>query len=215
TAWSATRGRARAARPGARIVVLLAGRLAQSGRSAEVFGVPVDGAVARLVGVENLLPGRIVAEGEGMLEVEVGGAVVAVAGAGRIGAEALVGLRPEDVILEAPGPARLTSAQNRWAGTIAQVTPLGPLYRAVVARGPRLTAVVTRPSVQALGMAPGAAIGVSFKATAARVIRRAGAPVDPGAGERGSTATGASARLDSADSRLVQGEHSARGRTPS
>ena len=171
TAVFVTHDRTEALRLGDRVAVLLDGRIAQLGRPAAVFSAPVDEAVARLVGVENLLPGRVVAARDGVVELDVGGGVLAVAGAARVGDEALVGLRPEDLLLEAPGPTRVTSAQNRLPGTVVQVTALGPLYRISVDCGVRLTAVVTRPAVEALGLARGAAVVVSFKATAAHLMR--------------------------------------------
>ncbi len=166
-----THDRDEALRLGDRVAVLLEGRIAQLGPPEEVFGAPADEAVARLVGVENLLPGRVVAARDGVVEVAVGERTLAVAGAARVGDHALVGLRPEDVVLEPRAPGGPTSARNRLAGTVVQVAPLGALYRVVVECGPRLTAVVTRPSVEALGLAPGAAVGVSFKATAAHLVR--------------------------------------------
>ncbi len=169
-----THDRSEALRLGDRVAVLLDGRLAQSGSPAEVFGAPADETVARLVGVENLLPGRVVALRDGVVEVEVGGRRLAVAGAARVGDAALVGVRPEDLLLEAPGPPRRTSAQNRLEGVVARVAPLGPVYRVVVDCGVRLTAVVTRAAVGSLGLAAGAAVAVSFKATAAHLVRPAG-----------------------------------------
>jgi tungstate transport system ATP-binding protein len=172
TAVFVTHDRGEALRLGDRVAVLLGGRLAQVGRPEEVFGAPADEAVARLVGVENLLPGRVVGVTDGVVEVAVGPHRVAVAGAARVGAAALVGLRPEDLVLERGGPAGPTSARNRLDGTVLQVAPLGSLHRVVVDCGVRLTAVVTRPSVESLGLARGAPVAVSFKATAAHLIAR-------------------------------------------
>jgi tungstate transport system ATP-binding protein len=208
TAIFVTHDRTEALRLGDRVAVLLDGRIAQLDRPAAVFGAPVDEAVARLVGVENLLPGRVVAARDGVVELDVGGVVLAVADGARVGDEAVVGLRPEDLLLEAPGPARVTSAQNRLPGTVALVTALGPLYRVSVDCGVRLTAVVTRPAVEALGLAPGAAVVVSFKATAAHLIH----PARRAAGGIGSAPAPPVGRsLDSLVSRLVQ-EGDKRGR---
>jgi tungstate transport system ATP-binding protein len=168
-----THDRAEALRLGDRVAVVLDGRVAQVGMPAEVFGAPADEAVARLVGVENLLPGRVAAARDGLVEVELAGRRILVAGAARVGDEALVGLRPEDCLLEVPGPVRLTSAQNRLDGVVRAVAPLGAVYRVTVECGIRLTAVVTRPSVETLGLAPGARVVLSFKATAAHLVRPA------------------------------------------
>ena len=53
------------------------------------------------------------------------------------------------------------------------MAPLGAVYRVVVECGVRFTAVVTRPAVETLGLAPGARVVLSFKATAAHLVRAA------------------------------------------
>ena len=166
-----THDRTEALRLGDRVAVLLDGALAQLGEPAAVFGAPVSEAVARLVGVENLLAGRVVRTREGLVDVLVAGQTVTVAGLARVGDRALVGLRPEDVLFEPAAATGPTSAQNRFPGRVVQLAPRGPLYRVTVDCGPRLTGLVTRPAVAALGLAPGAPVRVSFKATAAHLVR--------------------------------------------
>jgi tungstate transport system ATP-binding protein len=167
-----THDRAEALRLGDRVAVLLDGRLAQIGPPAEVFGEPASEAVARFVGVENLLPGRVVAMTEGLAEVEVGAARLTVAATARPGERVLVGCRPEDLTLAPAGPVGPTSAQNRLPGRILRVAPLGPLWRVAVDVGVPLTALVTRPAVETLALAPGLAVEVSVKATALHLVRR-------------------------------------------
>lgn len=171
-----THDRSEALRLGDRVAVMLEGRIAQVGLPEEVFGAPVDEAVARFVGVENLLSGPVAALHDGLVEVVVEGGTIAVVGRARVGDRALVGLRPEDVLLERAGAESSSSAQNRFQGTVVHVAPLGPLYRVTVDCGLRLTGLVTRPAVAGLGIAPGVAVGVSFKATAAHLIRSGGNP---------------------------------------
>lgn len=171
TAVFVTHDRGEALRLGDRVLVLLDGCVAQFGPAPAVFGAPADPAVARFVGVENLLAGRVVGVRDGLVEVDLGGPVIAVAGRAQVGDTALVGLRPEDVVLEAGGPDHRTSAQNRLAGVVGQVAPLGALYRVMVDCGVRLAAIVTRPAVEALGLAPGVPLVASFKATAAHLVR--------------------------------------------
>ena len=167
-----THDRAEALRLGDRVAVLLDGRLAQLGPPEQVFGAPASEAVARFVGVENILPGRVTGYGDGLLEVEVGpGVRVTVAGEGSLGEHVLVGLRPEDLTLVSL-QAGMTSAQNRLAGRIVRVSPLGPLWRVAVDCGVWLTALVTRPAVATLALAPGVPVEVTFKATAVHLVRR-------------------------------------------
>jgi ABC-type Fe3+/spermidine/putrescine transport system ATPase subunit len=85
-----------------RIAVLLGGRLAQLGARAEVLRRPASAEVARLVGMANLLPGRVVErDAEGFTVVELPGeARLRAASALPVGASVLVGIRPEHVKLD-------------------------------------------------------------------------------------------------------------------
>jgi tungstate transport system ATP-binding protein len=133
--------------------------------------------VARFVGVENLLLGHVALCADGLIAADIGPVRVIVAGEARPGERVLIGLRPEDLTLAAPEAHGPTSAQNRLAGRVVRVTPLGPLWRVGVDCGVShcpvpLTALVTRPAVTALALAPGVLVEVTFKATAVHLIRR-------------------------------------------
>jgi tungstate transport system ATP-binding protein len=167
-----THDRAEALRLGDRVAVLLAGRLAELGPPERVFGAPATEAVARFVGVENLLPGRVVAQTDGVITVEAGPLRVTAVGDARPGERVLVGLRPEDLTLGGPQASGPTSAQNRLPGRVVRVTPLGALWRIGVDCGVPLTALVTRPAVAALALAPGVPVEVTFKASAVHLVRR-------------------------------------------
>ena len=151
-----THDRAEALRLGDRVAVLLEGRLAEIGPPERVFGGPVSEAVARFVGVENLLPGRVISHGDGLVEVDVGPRRVTVAGTGELGERVLVGLRPEDLTLEVADAARRHERPEPARG------PGGPAHAArrpsggvTVDCGIPLTALVTRPAVATLALAPG------------------------------------------------------------
>jgi tungstate transport system ATP-binding protein len=167
-----THDRAEALRLGDRVAVLLEGRLAELGPPERVFGAPATEAVARFVGVENLLPGRVVAQTDGVITVEAGPLRVSATGDATPGERVLVGLRPEDLTLGAPQASGPTSAQNRLPGRVVRVTPLGALWRIGVDCGVPLTALVTRPAVAALALAPGVPVEVTFKASAVHLVRR-------------------------------------------
>ena len=198
-----THDRAEALRLGDRVAVLLEGRLAEVGPPERVFGSPVSEAVARFVGVENLLPGRVLSHGDGLVVVEVGARRVTVAGTAEAGERVLVGLRPEDLTLEAPAPRGATSAQNRLAGHVVRLTPLGPLWRVT----PRLRGAAHR-APHASGRRDARARArcprrgdLQGDRRAPRAARRAPRARDcPGAGARR-----VGARLDMASGGLLQG----------
>ena len=71
-----THDREEALQLGDRIAVIMDGRVRQLGRPSEVFGRPATEEVARFVGVETILDGRVVGERDGLLSVEVNGATI-------------------------------------------------------------------------------------------------------------------------------------------
>ena len=167
-----THDRQEALRLGDRIAVLMGGRIIQIDRPEVVFAAPADEKVARFMGVETILPGRVVSGGEGLAVVDVGGASVEVIGGAPDGAPVLVCLRPEDVTLAPPGPGMTSTARNRIAGKVTHLTPLGPQVRVRVEGPVTLTALITRQSREDMGLAPGDPVVASFKASAAHLLRR-------------------------------------------
>jgi molybdopterin-binding protein len=114
---------------------------------------------------------------DGIAEVDVGAARLTVAADTRPGERVLIGCRPEDLTLAPANAGGPTSAQNRLDGCIVGLAPLGPLWRVGVDCGVSLTALVTRPAVETLALAPGVRVSVSVKATALHLVRRGpGAP---------------------------------------
>jgi tungstate transport system ATP-binding protein len=168
-----THDRAEALRLGDRVGVMLEGRLAQLDLPEAVFGRPASPDVARFVGVENLLPGRVVAAVEGLLTVETAHLRIRVPGEVPVGRRVLACVRPEDVVLRPgpPGPVR-DSALNHFGGRVAELVPVGTQVRVLAACGDPVIALVTRTSVRELPLGPGSAVTVSFKASAVHLIER-------------------------------------------
>jgi tungstate transport system ATP-binding protein len=170
-----THDRAEALRLGDRVGVVLGGRLVQLGTPEDVFGRPATPEVARFVGVENLLWGRVAAADDGLLSVETGRLCIRVPGEMTVGRRVLVCVRPEDVVLR-PGaaPPVRDSALNHFAGRVADLVPVGTQVRVLADCGVPVIALVTRHSVQELPLAPGSPVTVSFKASAVHLIEREG-----------------------------------------
>jgi molybdopterin-binding protein len=154
-----------------RIAVLMAGRIVQLDTAARVFHAPVSEDVARFVGVETLVTGRVIAADAAVTIVEVAGRKVEIAASAGIGGQVRLGLRPEDVTLLLPTEvAALSSARNHLPGTIVRVTPSTPAIRVVVDVGFPLVATVTARSVADLGLTEGTPIIAAFKASAVHLI---------------------------------------------
>src|SRR5262245_10713727 len=94
------RGEARALAD--RIGVLIDGRIQQIDATAGVFQSPVSESVARFVGVETIVSGRVVSQAAGVALVEVAGCAVQVATDAAPGTSVRIAIRPEDVILARP-----------------------------------------------------------------------------------------------------------------
>jgi tungstate transport system ATP-binding protein len=143
------------------------------GRPSEVFGRPVSEEVARFVGVEMILPARVIEERSGLITVEVNGAKIQALGNVSVGESVLVCLRPEDLVLRRRDePAAPDSARNHLAGRVQEVTPLGAQVRVRIASNPPMVALVTKQSFHELGLESGSSVIVSFKASAVHLIRR-------------------------------------------
>ena len=154
-----------------RVAVLMEGRVRQLDETARVFYAPVAEDVARFVGVETLVMGRVVGRADGVTAVEAGGRVLEVAAAAAPGAHVHVGIRPEDVTLTPADGARVvSSARNTLDGTVVRVSASMYATHVIVDVGFPLVAAVTPRSVDELALRPGARVRAVFKASAAHLI---------------------------------------------
>ena len=168
-----THDREEALRLGDRIAVIMDGRVCQVGTPSQVFGQPVSEEVARFVGMETILPGRILANHDGLLTVDVEGTCIAALGKAPVGDAVFACLRPEDITLRAGGGRAVAeSARNRLEGRVEAAIRLEAQYRVEIICGPRLVALVTRQSYEELGLGPGSPVVVTFKASAVHLILR-------------------------------------------
>jgi molybdate transport system ATP-binding protein len=156
---------------GDRMAVMVDGRVRQHGDVGEVFEHPADHEVARCVGVDTVLAGRVVSAGDGLATVESHGLRLAAVDRG-LGGDVWILLRAEDVVLERGDGAR-SSARNHLRGRITAVTPEGPLVRVVLVCGEaRLSALVTRASRADLSLEAGADVVAVVKAPAIHLVPR-------------------------------------------
>ncbi len=173
TAVISTHDQTEALRLADRMAVMNGGRIAQIGPVAEVINHPVDGFVASFVGVETVLPGRVVKASDGVFTASMeGGREIEAVGLVRPGALVLCCIRPENVTIAANSDHSRTSARNVFPARIRKITPLGLFYRVHVDCGFELIAYVTGQSREELFLEEGKEVTVSFKATAVHIIRR-------------------------------------------
>ncbi len=179
------------------LAVLDGGRLLQHGPVAEIFRRPANDAVARVVGVETVLAGRLLG-GDGALAVVEVDRVRLHGMAGQLPAEAetvWASIRAEDVMLVGDGGAAGASARNRWPGTVMSLFDEGRMVRAVLDCGFPLVARITRLAAAELELKPGAQVTALVKAPNVHLIARCAASADSSVAEenrvRGAAAGGA------------------------
>ncbi len=152
------------------IAVLIDGRIRQAGHVEEVFRRPADVQVAESVGVENVLPGEIVARASGLCTVQVGGVHLECVDTGEAG-PVFACIRGEEITLS-PGLPAASSARNRVAGRIQSVLLEGALARIELDCGFPLVAFVTAQSAEDLQLRPGAPVSAVLKATSVHLLGR-------------------------------------------
>ena len=151
-------------------LVLDDGRLQQVSPPALLFRAPATSAVADFLGLENVFEGAVETDGaadaSGVRPMRFTGnglLLHAVSDAGEGRGHAVI--RAEEIVLSRA--AAEGSARNAFSGNVLEVAGTGALVRVTVRVGDAtFVAALTAPSAQALDLAVGTAVHLSFKATA-------------------------------------------------
>ncbi len=174
TTLMATHDRMEALRLSDRIAVMNQGRILQVGPPAEVMNQPLDEIVASFVGVETILPGRVVKKDGGSFVASIMGQNIEAVGEVQLGESVVFCIRPENVTLAVPPLKESSSARNVFPGRIVKVIPLGLYYKVQLHCGFPLVAYVTGHSLENLALVEGQEVVASFKATSIHVVRKRG-----------------------------------------
>lgn len=168
-----THDRTEALAMGDLIAVVIDGRVRQAGAVADVFTRPHDAGVAAALGVEAVLPGRVVAAGDGLVEIAVGDLVLHAAERESMaaGADVYACIRAEDVTIETRSPGQ-ASTRNHLAARVIAIAPEGPVDRVTLDCGVALDALITRRSREEMQLSIGARVTAAVKATAIHVVLR-------------------------------------------
>ncbi|MEU5398944.1 ABC transporter permease [Streptomyces sp. NPDC005963] len=148
-----------------RVLVLDEGRAVQYASPSEVSRHPRSPWVARMLG-RNAWSGTATEQG---LELAGGGRLI-VAEPLPAGGEALAIIAPEAVSVHRERPGG--SPRNVWRGTVREITASGSRLRVLIGSGdaPDLVAEITPAAAADLGLAEGADVWVSVKATEAELV---------------------------------------------
>jgi tungstate transport system ATP-binding protein len=165
-----THDQAEALRLADTMAVIHQGMIAQAGPPEQIINFPTDAFVASFVGMGTVLRGRVVDIGPDMLRVAVGDTVIECVGDIDAGRQVVLCIRPENVTLAVPGAQDADSARNHFSGTITRIIPMGHFLKVQLDCGFFLSTHITHHSRAALGLAEGAPVIASFKATAVHLI---------------------------------------------
>lgn len=152
-----------------RVVVMKDGDVLQQGPVSEVFSRPANLHVAEIVGVETVTRGEVVSVEAGLATVRVGTALVRAALREPVQGRVDVCIRAEDVML-VRGDVGQASAQNHWPGRVVSIASEGPVIRVGLDVGFALTALISKPAREQLGLAEGQTVAAMIKATAIHVL---------------------------------------------
>jgi len=172
-----TQRRDEALRLATRLIVVWQGVVRQDGPIEEVFARPADTDVARYLGLDNVLKGRVVGDdGDGVIVDLLGVALHVALPSQRpaLGSEVWVVFSPEQVELRAPSAVAAGSPRNIVPARVASVAPregrVEVALAAGFAGGLAIVAAVTRSAVEELALRPGVEVQIVLKATALHVV---------------------------------------------
>ena len=154
-----------------RVAVVIAGRVQQQGRAAEVFARPVNETVAAFVGVENVLAATVERATDEITTLRVGEALITVTQPPpAIGDGVLLLIAPDDVVISRQHGS--SSERNAFAGQITAIETIGRRVRITLDCGFPLVAHVTHQAARELALTQGETVTASFKATVPHLIVR-------------------------------------------
>ena len=182
-----THDRMEAIRLATRLGVMNAGEILQTGSPDEVMNHPVNEFVASLVGVENLLQGRVAKKMDGSFIASVAGQDIEAMGPMETGDLVILCIRPENVTLSDIASGNTAGIRNTFPATVVRITPMGPYQKVQLNCGFPLVAYASNPSFSELSLKKGSEVLASFKAKRVHAIRGASRSVLTGAKSGGSS----------------------------
>lgn len=155
-----------------RVSIIEAGSILQDGRATTVFERPASVSIARFLGFENLLEGRIAAIERDTLQVEIGSGRLRAAKpatAVKIGQAATLCIRAENIHLL---PATPAWRPDLLEAHVAALGRLGPLWKVALDNGFALTAYALPQTKEACALAVGARVAAAIDPAVIHVIPR-------------------------------------------
>jgi ABC-type Fe3+/spermidine/putrescine transport system ATPase subunit len=168
-----THDRAEAQALADRVAVIEHGAIHQCGPAAEVFARPGSTAIARLLGMENIVEGLVIAESADLLRVSLGDTTIDVAKRAAqpvLPRQVTLCIRAENVHLVPPQPE---AQPNRLRARIVELRRSGPLWKVSLDCGFPLIAYALPQTVRAAALAAGGPVDAEIDPCAIHVLAAA------------------------------------------
>ena len=157
-----------------RLAVMRGGHILQQGDARDVYHAPASAAVARIVGVDNILAARVLGREDGRWRVTIGASVLwAAADDGRTaepGSGATIAVRGEEVALWPLAAGSSEASGTRLEATVCAVSDTGALVKVSLDCGFPLVARLTGRDARRLGLASGQAVIAEIAPAAVRIL---------------------------------------------
>ncbi|MFC1693633.1 ABC transporter ATP-binding protein [Candidatus Latescibacterota bacterium] len=148
-----------------RIAVMEDGKISQVGSPHEIFQHPNSEFVAKFIGIKNVFKGELRTSGDELAEFVTEGIRFFILSDERSGTGFMI-LRNEDITVSNMKP--YSSARNTFKGIITDIEMNRLKIEVTVDIGVEMSAMITRDSLEKLGLHLGKAVWINFKATAAK-----------------------------------------------
>jgi tungstate transport system ATP-binding protein len=153
-----------------RIMVMNDGKVVQVGSPSTVRNNPSNEFVAKFVGMETVLNGRVLECQDDALVISVMGSKLYAVGRYVPNEEVQCGIRPENVLVDSLNAPGIQNQENVFEGRITNVYSVGPFWKLNLDCGFPLVSLVTRELFDNLHLAEGKMVCVRFKPSSVHLI---------------------------------------------
>jgi molybdopterin-binding protein len=140
----------------------------------EYYGLAAEpGVTPTLPGMENVYPGRVVAQRGGLATVQVGDRRVYSASTLPPRTRVFVSIRGHSIVVQTSAPSGNSSMRNALPARVRRVLELEEIaYVDLLSGSLSIRALVTPTSVRKLGLRPGSEVTLAFKAISVKLTPR-------------------------------------------
>jgi tungstate transport system ATP-binding protein len=153
-----------------RIIVMNDGRIVQAGSPSVVRNNPINEFVAKFVGMENILQGRVLERQQELLKISIPGKELYAVGQAQPDEEVICCIRPENVSIVVPDAGGVKDGRSVFKGRITHIYSMGPFLKLGLDCGFPMVSLVTQELFVDLNLAEGKEICISFKPAAVHLI---------------------------------------------